>query len=98
MAPQYKFAVVVRLIEEIISAAADGMLPLAACADVVADALELLGIPEMQIDVKRGLPAAGEEALDDGTGSQARTSCSLAHAPGRSCCALILTACWASNA
>jgi hypothetical protein len=73
MQPQYKFMVVVRMTEEIISSAADGMLPLGPCSDVISDALELLGITEMQIDVKKGLPTA-EENLDD-VASQVRMEC-----------------------
>lgn len=66
MAPQYKFAVVVRIVEEILASAADGMLPLAPCTPVISDALELLTLPAMQIDVKKGLAVAAEDNLDEG--------------------------------
>jgi hypothetical protein len=66
MQPQYKFALVARITQDIISAAADGGLPLDRCDNIIGDALGLLGTPEMQIDVKKGLPPADEEVLDDG--------------------------------
>jgi hypothetical protein len=80
MQPQYKFALMARITQDILSSAADGGLPLDRCAHVVADAMDLLGIPEMQIDVKKGLPPAEEEILDDG-GAQVR-----AQNPTAACC------------
>ena len=73
MAAQHKFALVERLTADVLCAAADGALPLARAASVVADALELLGIAEMQIDVKKGLPPPDEDGLHEGA-SQVRCS------------------------
>jgi hypothetical protein len=84
MQPQYKFALMARITQDILSSAADGGLPLDRCAHVVADAMDLLGIPEMQIDVKKGLPPAEEEILDDG-GAQVR-----AQNPTAACCLIFI--------
>ena len=65
MQPIYKFQATARLVDEVIASAADGQLPLGPCSEVIHDVLELIGITEMQIDLKKGLQAANEDSLDD---------------------------------
>ena len=61
---EHKLAVIMLLVDKVLRAAAEGQLPLAPCATVLSDALELLTLKEMQLDMRKG-QAAPEEALDE---------------------------------
>lgn len=56
MQPAYKFALVERINEEVLAAAAEGVLPLDACGAVLSDMLRVLCVKEMAFDVKAALP------------------------------------------
>jgi hypothetical protein len=55
MQPQHKLAALDRVTEDVLLAVADGAVPLLPCQHVVLDALHLITLPEMQIDMKRGV-------------------------------------------
>ena len=61
---EHKLAVIMLLIDKVLRAAVEGQLPLGPCGSVLSDALELITIKEMQLDMKKG-QAAPEEALDE---------------------------------
>lgn len=71
MQPAYKFALVERINEEVLSAAADGMLPLDACGTVLSDMLRVLCLSELAFDVKAALPT--DESDDAGGISASQT-------------------------
>lgn len=71
MQPAYKFALVERINEEVLAAAAEGALPLDACGAVLSDMLRVLCVKEMAFDVKAALPV--DESDDAGGISASQT-------------------------
>eukprot|EP00892_Ulva_mutabilis_P001643 jgi/Ulvmu1/1147/UM107_0021.1 len=71
MQPAYKFALVERINEEVLSAAADGVLPLDVCGAVLSDMLRVLCLKELAFDVKAALPT--DESDDAGGISASQT-------------------------
>lgn len=76
MQPQYKLALVEKLCEDVLGTAAEGGLPLDGCCHgVIADALGVIALPDLQISAKSmtsGEDADGDEGGEGG--SQAATS------------------------
>lgn len=68
MQPAYKFALVERINEEVLAAAAEGVLPLDTCGAVLSDMLRVLCVKEMAFDVKAALPV---DDSDDAAGISA---------------------------
>lgn len=65
MKPEYKLALVEKLCEDVLGTAAEGGLPLDGCCHgVIADALGVIALPDLQISAKA--VAGGEEGdVDD---------------------------------
>ena len=80
MLPQYKLALVEKLCEDVLGTAAEGGLPLDGCChSVIADALGVIALPDLQITAKTvagGDDGDGDDGGEGGTqggASQVRT-------------------------
>ena len=65
MLPQYKYSLAEKLCDDVLGTAAEGGLPLDGCCHgVIADALGVIALPDLQINVKTMAGA------DDGDGDE----------------------------
>lgn len=86
MLPQYKFALVEKLCEDVLGTAAEGGLPLDGCChSVIADALGVIALPDLQITAKT--VAGGDDGDgDDGGEGGTQGGASQVRTPHRSLC------------
>lgn len=85
MQPKYKLALVEKLCEDVLGSAAEGGLPLDGCCQgVIADALGVVALPDLQISAK-GVVNTEEDGGDDGGDAGGGTQVRSSSAPRYAC-------------